>query len=93
MRFSTLTLVLALLAIGGVDVGAHAAPGKAVDPEKIFSRKDANSDGFLSAEEFKAGKKDKQLANADKRFKKIDTDADGRLSLDEFKAGMPKPKE
>ena len=91
MRSSTLILtVLALAATASV---AHAAPGKAVDPQKIFTKKDANSDGFLTLDEYKSGMKDKALENADKRFKKIDTDGDGKLSFDEFKAGMPKPKE
>lgn len=72
---------------------ALAAPGKAPDPQKIFARKDSNSDGSLSLEEYKAGMKDKQLDKADKRFQKSDTNSDGKLSFDEFKAGMPKPKE
>jgi len=72
---------------------AVAAEGKkAPDPAKAFARKDANSDGALSPDEFKAGMKDKALDNADKRFKKIDTDGDGKLSLDEFKAGLPPKK-
>jgi Ca2+-binding EF-hand superfamily protein len=72
---------------------AVAAEGKkAPDPAKIFARKDANSDGALTFEEFKAGMKDKALDNADKRFKKIDTDGDGKLTLDEFKAGLPPKK-
>lgn len=92
MRLNRLTLALTLLAVTGMDGAAHAAPGKAPDPQKAFSRKDANSDGFLTLDEFKSGMKDKQLENADKRFKKVDTDADGKVSLDEFKAGMSKPK-
>jgi Ca2+-binding EF-hand superfamily protein len=72
---------------------AIAAEGKqAPDPAKIFARKDANSDGALTLDEFKAGMKDKALEHADKRFKKIDTNSDGKLSLDEFKAGMPAKK-
>ena len=71
---------------------AIAAPAKAPDPQKIFSKKDANSDGFLTLEEFKTGLKDKPLETAEKRFKKSDTDGDGKLSFDEFKAGLPKPK-
>jgi hypothetical protein len=74
-------------------VGAGAAEKGAPDPEKIFARKDADSDGALTLEEYKAGLKEKALANADKRFKKIDTDSDGKLSLDEFKAGIPAKKE
>ena len=91
MRLST--LVLTVLALAATECVALAAPGKAPDPQKAFSRKDANSDGSLTLEEFKTGMKDKQLENADKRFKKIDTTGDGKVSFDEFKAGMPKPKE
>lgn len=90
---SARSLVAFLLAALLVPSVSTAAPGKSVDPEKIFSRKDANSDGFLSVDEYKKGMKEEQLEKADRRFKKIDTNGDGKLSLDEFKAGMPKPKE
>ena len=72
---------------------AFAAEGKkAPDPAKIFARKDANSDGALTLDEFKAGLKDKALDKAGRRFKQIDSNSDGKLSLDEFKAGMPAKK-
>jgi hypothetical protein len=90
---STRSLVAILLAVAVLPSVVVAAPGKAIDPEKIFSRKDADSDGFLSVDEYKKGMKEEQLEKADRRFKKIDTNGDGKLSLDEFKAGMPKPKE
>jgi len=86
-------LILTVFALAATASVAHAAPGKEVDPQKIFTKKDANSDGFLTLDEYKSGLKEKALENADKRFKKIDTDGDGKLSFDEFKAGMPKPKE
>ena len=91
MRLST--LVLTMLALAATESVATAAPGKAPDPQKAFARKDANSDGSLTLDEYKTGMKDKQLEKADKRFKKIDTNGDGKVSFDEFKAGMPKPKE
>ena len=72
---------------------AFAAEGKKTpDPAKIFARKDTNSDGSLTLDEFKAGMKDNALDKADRRFKKIDSNSDGKLSLDEFKAGMPAKK-
>ena len=75
-------------------VPAVAADGdkKGPNPEKVFQKKDANSDGSLSLEEFKAGMPEKALTRADARFKKLDANSDGKLSLEEFKAGM-KPKE
>jgi len=91
MRIST--LILTVLALATAESVALAAPGKVVDPQKIFTKKDTNSDGSLTLDEYKSGMKDKPLENADKRFKKIDTNGDGKLSFDEFKAGMPKPKE
>jgi Ca2+-binding EF-hand superfamily protein len=89
----TSRLILAVAAIIAADSVGFAAQAKAPDPQKLFARKDANSDGFLSLEEYKTGMKDKQLEKADKRFKKIDSNGDGKVSFDEFKAGMPKPKE
>jgi Ca2+-binding EF-hand superfamily protein len=72
---------------------ALAADGerKRPDPEQIFKKKDANGDGALSLEEYKAGMPEKALTRADGRFKKLDSSGDGKLSLDELKAGM-KPK-
>ena len=86
---SALAIVAACLGLAAPAAAADKVP----DPEKIFSRKDADSDGFLSLEEYKTGLKDKALENADRRFKKIDTNSDGKLSKDEFKAGFPKPKQ
>lgn len=84
-----LRCVSALFLVPVMAVSASAADAKkAPDPGKIFARKDANSDGSLTLEEFKTGLKDKALENAEKRFRKIDADGDGKLSLDEFKAGM-----
>lgn len=75
-------------------VPAVAADGekKARNPAKVFQKRDANGDGSLSLEEFKAGMPEKALARADARFKKLDANGDGKLSLEEFKAGM-KPKD
>ena len=90
MRINKWTLFFAAVALTGLNSIASAAPNKAGDPQKTFAKKDTNSDGFLTLDEYKTGMKDKQLEKADKRFKKIDTDGNGKVSFDEFKAGMPK---
>lgn len=81
-----------LLLIGAVAAQAADKPAGKPDPAKAFARKDADSDGQLTLEEFKKGMKDKQLENADKRFKQLDKDKDGKVSMDEFKAGMNRQK-
>ena len=58
------------------------------DPAKFFQKKDANGDGFLTLDEFKAGMPEKAAEKAGARFTKVDTNADAKVSLDEFKAGM-----
>jgi Ca2+-binding EF-hand superfamily protein len=93
MQITTRSLFLSAVALASLNSMACAAPNKAADPQKNFSKKDTNSDGFLTLDEYKTGLKDKQLKNADKKFKKSDTSGDGKLTFDEFKAGMPKPKE
>ncbi len=80
------------LLIGAVAAQAADQPKTKPDPAKAFARKDADSDGQLTLEEFKKGMKDKQLENADKRFKQLDKDGDGKVSMDEFKAGMNRQK-
>lgn len=57
------------------------------DPEAAFKKMDANGDGCLSLDEFKAKAKDATKAEA--TFKAKDKDGDGKLTLDEFKAHGP----
>jgi Ca2+-binding EF-hand superfamily protein len=68
---------------------ATEAPKKP-DPEKIFTKKDKNEDGFLSKEEFTAGAKD--ATKADAAFSKKDKDSDGKISKEEFLAAPDKGK-
>ena len=92
IAFLATSIAAAVSAALFLPAASAAEAKKAPDPEKIFAKKDANSDGSLTLEEFKTGLKDKALENADKRFRKIDTNGDSKLSLDEFKAGMQPKK-
>ena len=95
LRVPMVRVVAVFAVAAGCMTPALAAEGegkKAPNPEKAFAKKDANSDGSLSLDEFKAGLKDKALENAGKRFKMLDSNSDSKLSLDEFKAGMPAKK-
>ncbi len=61
-----------------------------MNPEEAFKKLDANNDGSVSLEEFKAngiGKKDP--AKGEEIFKKRDKDSDGKITKEEF---MPKKK-
>jgi Ca2+-binding EF-hand superfamily protein len=84
--------VLATSVIGMCCLTAFAADEakKKPDPEKFFQKTDANGDGSLSLEEFKAGMPAKVADKADARFKKVDANGDGKVSLDEFKTGLDK---
>jgi EF hand len=64
------------------DAAAGAKPK--VDPAVVFGKKDANSDGKLSKEEFTAKAKD--AAKAETQFGARDKDKDGFVSKEEFTA-------
>jgi len=73
---------------------AEAGKGKAKkknDPEAMFKKLDANSDGKVTREEFsklgELGKKAKTIKakKLDKMFAQLDTKNQGYLSLEEFK--------
>ena len=70
--------------------GGPGGEGKRPNPEEIFKKLDANSDGAISLDEFKAGPRAQQdPAKAEEIFKKIDADSNGSVSLEEFKAHRP----
>lgn len=76
---------------GAAEGGKKPAEGaKKVDMDAVFKRKDANSDGKLSKEEFLKGSKD--AAKSEKQFSTKDKDKDGSLTLEEFKAVGGKKK-
>lgn len=88
-----LTLVLGLSAAQGADEkpGRERGERRGPDPERAFKRLDANSDGKVTLEEFKAGPAGKRDATkAEEIFKKIDADGSGDVTLEEFKAHVPR---
>ena len=59
-----------------------------MNPEEVFKKLDANSDGGISLDEFKAGPRaQKDPTKAEEHFKKLDANSDGKVTPDEFKAG------
>ena len=55
----------------------------------FFKKMDANGDGTVSLEEFKAGlSAQKDSVAVEEYFSKLDSDADGRLTLDEYTRHM-----
>ena len=96
-RVSCFVLTLSLVGLAALPLWAaeKEKPAKPRDPAKIFSRRDADGDGKLTLDEFKAGMKEPAVAKADQRFKKIDADGNGTVSLKEFTDAMkaaPKKK-
>lgn len=66
--------------------------GKA-SPEESFKKKDANSDSFLSMEEFVGKAVDEAKTKAEAMFTKKDKNADSKLSLEEYSAKGGKKKD
>ena len=83
IAFTCLGLSAALTSFAG----AEEKPKKKPDPVKMFEKKDTDQDGFLTFEEFKHGRNEKFLENAERRFHALDTNQDNKVSLDELKAG------
>ena len=62
----------------------HAGAKEKAKPNlaRVFKKRDKDGDGFLSKEEFLAGRK--HAAKAEKAFTRRDKDSDGKLSRTEF---------
>ncbi len=72
--------------------GSSATPGQPKEKmtrQQRFDVLDADKDGKVSAEEFKANLL-KQIAKLDERFKKRDKDGDGYLTKEELGIGKGK---
>lgn len=70
--------------VKAVDAAGQASEGdtKRAERRSLFSKKDSDSNGFLSHTEFMSGQKDPEQAA--ERFKKFDLDNDGKLNREEF---------
>ena len=82
MQITTRSLFLSIVAVASLNSIACAAPSKTADPQKNFTKKDTNSDGFLTLDEYKAGLKGQDTLDA--RFKSFDKNGDGKLTREEF---------
>jgi len=83
-----ITLTLALtLPVYAQDTNKPISAKEKPDPQAAFAKKDKNSDGFLSKEEFVGKAKDP--AKGEASFAKKDKNSDGEISLEEF-AGKAK---
>ena len=87
-KTTTLATVVAVTLMGSALCQAQDAPKKAPNPQQKFEKLDADKNGSVSSDEFKANAKDP--AKADKQFAKLDADKNGSLSLEEFSAAKPK---
>ena len=78
-----------VLALSAVSF-ANAQEKKKASPEKMFKRIDADNNGAISLEEFKAKKMKDESKEAmiEKKFAKMDADGNKSLSIEEFKKAM-----
>ncbi len=89
--------ILGILAVAvsfsfGEEAPAKADKPKAPNPEKAFKKLDADSNGSLSLEEYKASPRAKKNeAKAEEMYKKMDADSKDGVSLAEFTAAQPAP--
>jgi len=89
-KTTSLATVVAITLMGSALCQAQDAPKKAPNPQQKFEKLDADKNGSVSSDEFKANAKDP--AKAEKQFAKIDADKNGSVSLEEWSAKSAKPK-
>jgi len=89
-KTTSLATVVAITLMGSALCQAQDAPKKAPNPQQKFEKLEADKNGSVSSDEFKANAKDP--AKAEKQFAKIDADKNGSVSLEEWSAKSAKPK-
>jgi len=91
MKISTTlatAFTVSLTLMGSALCQAQDAPRKGPDSQKKFNKLDADKNGSISLEEFKAAAKNPD--KADKQFAKLDADKNGSISLEELSAARAK---
>ena len=95
MKITSITTIVAVLALGSLGLQAKDKPAKAgkgadYKPEEVVKQFDKNADSKLSLEEFSAMKKfqkDKDPAAAAKKaFEEADANKDGSVTAEELMA-------
>ena len=82
-----LALGLALsLPLHAEDTKDSAGDKSKATPEETFKKKDKNSDGFLSLQEFIGKMEGEKKTQGETKFGKKDSNKDSKLSLEEFTA-------
>ncbi|MCX6972779.1 MAG: hypothetical protein NTZ94_00530 [Verrucomicrobia bacterium] len=84
-KTTTLATIVAVTLMGSALCLAQDAPDK---KQKQFEKIDADKNGAVTLEEYKAAAKDP--AKAEKNFNKLDADKNGSVSLEEWSAGPAK---
>lgn len=70
--------------------GPKGPGGQRPSPEKVFARLDADGDGEVTLEEFKANPRaQRNPERAGEIFSKMDLDSSGGVSFEEFKSHRP----
>ncbi len=86
--------ILAVTALGGFTAMAKEKGGdQPKHQKKAFEEVDANKDGKISLDEFKAALPKLDPAKAEEIFKKKDANGDGSISADEYNAEPKHKKE
>ncbi len=95
MRRLLLCALVLCLGMGSVSAEDKKAEKKKPDPAEVFKKKDRDSNGSLTVEEFMGKKTSEDPAKAEKAKKAFaakDKDNDMKLTLEEFKAETEKKK-
>lgn len=85
-------LKIGVLALGLIGFSQVNAQNKKPNPQKMFENIDANKDGSITLEEFKAKKRKHEMKpeQLEKQFARIDADKNGSVTLEELKASLAK---